>query len=114
MAINARMLKPDGAPMYHAFMRFPTVRHVTFAWDAATDGNVVAYRLYYGVASGQYTGRIDVGNVTQYSIAGIPIFDANGARITYYAQVIGLNSSGQEIDAGSNEASLQALDVVGP
>lgn len=111
---NAKLLIPDGYPAYNAFMRFPTVTHVTFAWDAALDGSIVGYRLYYGTSAGTYTNHINVGNVTQYSIAGIPIFDSTGARITYYAAVKGLNSSGAEIDDISNEDSLQAINVVGP
>ena len=108
------MLIPDVARVYNAFMRFPTVTHATFAWDAATDGAVVGYRLYYGTTSGVYTAHVDVGNVTQYSLAGIPIFDSTGLRLTYYAQVVGLNAGGSEIDSPSNEASIQAINVVGP
>ena len=44
---------------------------VTLAWDANTDPAVAGYKLYYGTASRTYGTPVDVGKVTQYTLAGI-------------------------------------------
>src|SRR5271169_845445 len=44
---------------------------VTLAWDPETDPNVAGYRVYYGLASDQYSNRIDVGNQTSYTVASL-------------------------------------------
>ena len=44
---------------------------VTLAWDPNTEEDLAGYMLYYGTASREYTQRIDVGNVTEFTISGI-------------------------------------------
>ena len=44
---------------------------LTLAWDAASDGATVGYRLGYGTTSHTYPNQIDVGNVTQYTVSGL-------------------------------------------
>jgi hypothetical protein len=40
-------------------------------WDAnQDDGLTVGYKIYYGSASSQYSGNVDVGNVTEWPIPG--------------------------------------------
>ena len=41
------------------------------AWDPITQSEVVGYRLHYGNVSGNYTGMIDVGNVTEVTISNL-------------------------------------------
>jgi PKD repeat protein len=41
------------------------------AWDANPDTQVAGYYLYYGQNSGSYTGKIDVGNKTNYSVSNL-------------------------------------------
>ena len=33
-------------------------------WDANTESDLAGYKIHYGLASGQYTNTVDVGNVT--------------------------------------------------
>ena len=51
----------------------PSVRaaSVTLAWDASTEAEVAGYKLYFGTASGVYTGSIDVGLQTSYTVSGV-------------------------------------------
>ncbi len=69
---------------------------VTLAWDPSPDASVVAYKVYYGPSSRSYTNSIQVGNVTNASIAGL----MEGA--TYYFGATALDNSGLESDF-SNE-----------
>lgn len=63
---------------------------VTVAWDPSPDTNVVAYNLYYGVASQSYTNAVPCGNATTASVANL----AGGT--TYYFAVTAVDSSGLE------------------
>ncbi len=53
---------------------------ITLAWDPSPETNVVAYRIYYGVAARTYTNTIQVGKVTTATVsnlvAGVPYFFA--------------------------------------
>ena len=37
-------------------------------WDANTESDLAGYKIHYGLASGQYTNTVDVGNVTTWPI----------------------------------------------
>jgi len=63
---------------------------VTLAWDPSSDTNVVGYFRYYGGASGNYTNRVDVGNVTSNTVAGLV------AGSTYFFAVTDYGASGLE------------------
>ena len=88
---------------------------VTLAWDPSPDASVVAYKVYYGPTSRSYTNSIQVGNVTNASVAGL----IEGA--TYYFGATALDSSGLESDfsnetlstvpvpAGNQSPTLNAL-----
>src|SRR5258705_4057556 len=39
---------------------------VSLAWDPNPEPDIAGYVLSYGIASGQYLGTIDVGNVTTF------------------------------------------------
>jgi hypothetical protein len=44
---------------------------VTLAWNRSTNAIVAGYNIYYGGASGAYTNKICVGNVTNATISGL-------------------------------------------
>ncbi|MEI6560947.1 MAG: Ig-like domain-containing protein [Verrucomicrobiota bacterium] len=72
-----------------------------FTWDPSPDANIAGYRLYYGSASGNYTQSVDVGNVTQATVANLT------AGATYYAAVTAYNTAALE-SVKSNEVSFVA------
>jgi hypothetical protein len=71
---------------------------VPLAWDPSADPTVVGYKIYYGTASQNYTSSIDVGNVTNATVA----LSADGT--TYYFAATTYDVSGQESEF-SNEAN---------
>ena len=78
-------------------LMFSTVSYaaeVTMAWDASS-GDPAGYRIYFGTSTGVYTGNVDVGNVTEYTLAGL------AADTTYYFVVRAYNESGES--GNSNE-----------
>ena len=60
---------------------------VRLGWDANTEANLGGYKLYYGSASRQYSGSLDVGKVTVAEIGGL----VRGS--TYYFAVTAYNTS---------------------
>ena len=44
---------------------------VTLAWDPIISSSLAGYNIYYGASAGGYTGRIDVGNTTSYTISNL-------------------------------------------
>ncbi len=78
-------------------------------WDAPIsdiDGSIIAdvagYRLYYGTASGMYSGSIDVGNSTRLAMAALSATLPPG---TYYAAVAAYDAAGVESPL-SNEITV--------
>ena len=71
---------------------------VVLAWDASPDASVTGYRVYYGVASGDYTNSAVVGNVTTATFANLV------EGVTYYFSATAYDSSGVE-SPFSNETS---------
>jgi len=85
---------------------------VTLQWDAPTtneDGTPLTdlggYKLYWGHETGVYTKSMDVGDVTTYTVSGLP----DGL---YYFAVTAYDTYGNESDF-SNEVST-TLDTVRP
>lgn len=72
--------------------------NVSLAWNPSTDSDVAGYRIYYGTASGHYSGVVTVGNTNAATITGFT------AGITYYFAATSYDSAGVESDL-SNEAS---------
>jgi hypothetical protein len=73
---------------------------ITLAWDAPTtneDGtpltDLAGYKLYWGLAPGNYTNTQDVGNVTQYTLDIGPVEDAR-----VYFNVTAYDDKGNESD----------------
>jgi hypothetical protein len=69
-----------------------TAATVSLAWIPSSDTNVVGYNIYYGTASGNYTGKITVGNTTITTISNLTC----GA--TYYFAATAFDSAGDESD----------------
>ncbi len=90
MAVSCLMIFPQ-IPSFAA-------GSVVLAWDASPDATAVGYRIYYGVASGNYTNSATVGNVTNATLTGL----ADG--VTYYFAAKAYNSIGDE-SIFSNETS---------
>ncbi len=74
----------------------------TLAWTRSSNAAVTGYRVYYGLASGQYLqpkgAGIEIGPVETWVVSGL----AAGSR--YYFAVTAVDASGNESDY-SNEAS---------
>jgi fibronectin type III domain protein len=79
---------------------------VTLAWDANAPGTVSGYRILYGTMSGQEATVVDVGNVTQATIAGL----TSGQR--YFFVAVAYNTVGTS--PFSNEVSGTFTDPVDP
>ncbi len=62
-----------------------TAPSVQLAWDP-NPGDIAGYRVYYGVASRNYTNVLDVGNVTTAWLSNLV------AGVTYYIAVTAYNS----------------------
>lgn len=76
----------------------PGTYSVTLAWNPSPSTNITGYRVYYGLASGNYTNSVMVGNVTTNTVAGL----AGG--VTYYFVATAVGTDGQE-SPFSNETS---------
>jgi hypothetical protein len=63
---------------------------VTLAWNANTDPDLQAYKVYSGTASRTYSSNCNVGNSTNSTISGLT------AGITYYFAVTALDTAGNE------------------
>ena len=60
---------------------------VTLAWDPNPEPDVAGYVLFYGTQSGVYTGSVDVGTHTKYTLLSIP-------EGTYYFTVVAYDADG--------------------
>ena len=77
---------------------------VNLAWDASTDPTVTGYVVKWGQRAGNYTGSLDVGNRTTWTVAGLVPDQKYFFVVTSYA-TSGLSSG------PSNEVSNDALIV---
>lgn len=83
------------------------------SWDAPTtnaDGtpltDLAGYKVYYGIASGNYSQNINAGNVTTYTVSGL-----NDG--TYYFVVTAYDTSNNE-SGHSNEVSKFIKGIPSP
>ena len=53
---------------------------VVLAWAPSISGNVVGYRIYYGLASGNYSGFVMVGKTNRAAISGL----ANRSNLLFF------------------------------
>ena len=73
---------------------------VSLAWDPSPETNVVAYYIYFGVESGVYTNRIEVGNTNSCQVCGLV------EGVTYYFVVTSADADGLESDPSNEVAYL--------
>ena len=71
---------------------------VDLAWDANTEPDLAGYKIYYGTASGNYTKSVDVGNTTQYTLAGL------NEGVTYY-----LAATAYDVDDNESAYSVELV-----
>jgi hypothetical protein len=72
---------------------------VTLSWQTSSSTNVTGYNIYYGTVSGNYTGKVMVGNVATTTISNL------NCGTTYYFSATALDSSGNE-SGFSNETQF--------
>lgn len=70
----------------------------TLDWDDSPSAGVAGYMLYYGTASGNYTSKLDVGKVVEYTVKNLAAgtsyyvalasYDAARAESTRSAEVV--------------------------
>jgi hypothetical protein len=65
---------------------------VTLAWEPSSEGEIVNYNIYYGVACRNYTDSVSAGTATKATISGLM------EGTTYYFAVTASNSMGLESD----------------
>ena len=71
---------------------------VSLLWEPSPSSTVAGYKVYYGTASGVYTSKRNVGNVTSVTFSNL------AAGMTYYFAVSVFDPSGLESGL-SNEVS---------
>jgi len=59
---------------------------------------VTGYKIYYGTESGVYTNVVEAGNVTTYTISGLPLGH------TYFFVITAYDASGVESDPTDEQA----------
>lgn len=79
-------------------MMVETVSGVTLAWDPSPDASVAGYAIHYGTTSGEYSGRVEVGNVTSATVSNLT------EGTTYYFVATAYTPEGVE-SLPSNEVS---------
>lgn len=94
----ARLIRTVLASMFLAGSPAFATQNVSLAWDASPDPDVVGYYIYYGAASGDFTNRVSVGNVTSTTVSNL----VEGAL--YFFAATARNTSGLESDF-SNEVT---------
>jgi hypothetical protein len=77
---------------------------VSLIWDANSEPDLAGYRLHYGIASGDYSSVVDVGNQTTYTITGLDPAE------TYYIAATAYSLSGLE-SGYSNEVIFFGSDT---
>ncbi len=71
---------------------------VRLGWSPSPSPEVTGYNVYYGYYSGQYSGRLEAGNVTDVRVAGLT------TNVVYYFMVAAHDDFGLE-SIPSNEVS---------
>jgi hypothetical protein len=81
---------------------------VSFEWDAnPVTEEIAGYKIYYGIASRNYTKNIDVGNVTTGIVKDLPV------STNYFFAATAYDKYGNESDY-SNEVQWYATRLTLP
>lgn len=80
---------------------------ITLTWDPNTQPDFAGYNVYYGTASGTYSTRLNVGNVTSYTVTNL------SDTATYFLAVTAYDTASNESDY-SNEVYNLGLDTTAP
>jgi hypothetical protein len=84
------ILMPHHGHSFEAII--PGTYEVNLAWDAVPESGIIGYRVHYGVASGDYTGRMEVGPAPTAVVSGLV------GGVTYFFAVTAVGSAGVESD----------------
>ena len=87
--------------------RLSNAAGLTLAWDPPSAGSTTGYILYYGTASQSYSGQVDVGNTTSYTLSGL----SDGT--TYYLAVRAYDAA-RVMSNLSPEVSATTLAAITP
>jgi Fibronectin type III domain len=87
-----------------AHLNAQTLVNVTLAWNPSAASDIAGYYLYQGAASGDYTNRIDTGNVTSSTVSALT------PGLNYYFAVSAYDATGLE-SALSSEISYSSSAV---
>ncbi len=68
---------------------------ITLAWDPSADPTVVGYKVYYGVASQNYTNSVSAGSATTLTVSNLTL------GVTYYFAATAYDTNGIESDYSS-------------
>lgn len=85
-----------------------TIDPVSLSWTASTDPTVTGYIVHWGTSPGSYTGSVDVGNATQYTLSGLD------AYTKYYIAVTAYNAGGVQSSDSNEVTSLSAASNLTP
>lgn len=77
-------------------------RSITLVWSANPEEDLLGYRLHYGTSSRQYTGHMDIGNVTQFVLN-----DLDPER-TYFIAITAVDLWGNESGYSTEVAAFPA------
>ena len=79
----------------------PSSLVVSLSWNPSPSPTVKGYLLNWGLASGQCTNKLDVGNVTNTTVSGL------ATNATYYFNLVAYNNAGDQAPP-SNEIAYRA------
>lgn len=79
----------------------------TLAWNPSSSANVAGYVIYYGTSSGTYTGKVDAGLASQYTVGNL----SAGAK--YYVAMASYDAVREE-STKSAEIAVTTLAAATP
>ena len=74
-------------------------RSIILEWNASISSDVAGYNVYYGTSSGNYSYKINVGNVTSLTVSNL------ACGVTYYFAATAYDANGNE-SAYSSEVTF--------
>jgi hypothetical protein len=80
---------------------------VSLGWTASPSTNVTGYYLNWGLASGNCTNRLDVGNVVSTTIGGL------STNTTYYFNIVAYDAGGDQAPPSNELAYLATCAPAG-